>query len=249
MAMERVILAQEAQKERVSAETQSLRNVLLCSVSHDLRTPLAAITGSADTLLRGGEGLDAGTRNGLIRSIHEEAERLNRIVRNVLNMTRLESGAIRIRKEWQALEEIVGVVIDRLSGRLNGHTLDVRMPEDLPLVPFDPLLVEQVLTNLLENALRYTPPGTPVELTARMQGAGVLVEMADRGPGIPEGQQERIFDKFTRGKVPGGGVGLGLSICRVIIEAHGGRIWAENRPGGGAVFRFTLPVEGEPPRL
>jgi two-component system sensor histidine kinase KdpD len=249
MAMERVTLAQEAQKERVSAETQSLRNVLLSSVSHDLRTPLAAITGSADTLLHRGENLDAETRTGLVRSIHEEAERLNRIVRNVLSMTRLESGAIQIRKEWQSLEEVVGVVIDRLAGRLNGHSLDVTLSEDLPLIPFDPLLMEQVLTNLLENALRYTPPGTPIELTARMQGAGVLVELTDRGPGISEGQQERIFDKFARGKAPGGGVGLGLSICRVIVEAHGGRIWAENRPGGGAVFRFTLPVEGEPPRL
>lgn len=249
MAMERVALAREAQRERVSAETQSLRNVLLSSVSHDLRTPLAAITGSADTLLRKGEDLDAQTRTGLVRSIHEEAERLNHIVRNVLNMTRLESGAIRIRKEWQSLEEIVGVVIDRLSVRLEGRTLDVRMPEDMPPVPFDALLLEQVLTNLLENAIRYTPAGTAVELTARMQKQWVLVELADRGPGIPEGQQERIFDKFTRGDGPGGGVGLGLSICRVIIEAHGGRIWAENRPGGGAVFRFTLPVEGEPPRL
>lgn len=249
MAMERVILAEEAQRERVSAETQSLRNVLLSAVSHDLRTPLAAITGSADTLLRKGEDLDAETRNGLIRSIHEEAERLNRIVRNVLSMTRLESGAIQIRKEWQSLEEMIGAVVDRLAGRLNGHALDIRLPADLPLIPFDPLLMEQVLTNLLENALRYTPPGTPVELTARMQGAGVIVELADRGPGIPEGQLERIFDKFTRGKVAGGGVGLGLSICRVIIEAHGGRIWAENRSGGGALFRFTLPVEGEPPRL
>jgi len=249
MAMERVILAQEAQKERLSAEKQSLRNILLSSVSHDLRTPLAAIIGSADTLLRKGDDLAAENRKELIQSIREEAERLNQIVRNVLNMTRLESGAIQIRKERQSLEEITGAVIDRLSDRLNGHTLNVQIPEDLPLIPFDPLLMEQVLTNLLENALRYTPPGTAIELTARVQKAEVLVELADRGPGIPEGQQEQIFDKFTRGRVPGGGVGLGLSICRVILEAHGGRIWAENRPGGGAVFRFTLPVEGEPPRI
>jgi two-component system, OmpR family, sensor histidine kinase KdpD len=249
MAMERIILAQEAQKERLSAEKQSLRNILLSSVSHDLRTPLAAIIGSADTLLRKGDDLAAEKRKELIQSIREEAERLNQIVRNVLNMTRLESGAIQIRKEWQSLEEITGAVIDRLSDRLNGHTLNVQIPEDLPLIPFDPLLMEQVLTNLLENALRYTPPGTAIELTARVQKAEVLVELADRGPGIPEGQQERIFDKFTRGRVPGGGVGLGLSICRVIIGAHGGRIWAENRPGGGAVFRFTLPVEGEPPLI
>jgi len=249
MAMERVILAQEAQKERVSAEKQSLRNVLLSSVSHDLRTPLAAITGSAEILLQKGKSLAEEKRHELINSIHEEAERLNRIVKNVLSMTRLESGAIQIRKEWQSLEEITGAVIDRLAGRLNGHTLNVQIPEDMPLLSFDPLLMEQVLTNLLENALRYTPPGTPIELTAHAENDEVLVELADRGPGIPEGQQDWIFDKFTRGKVSGGGVGLGLSICRVIIEAHGGRIWAENRPGGGAIFRFTLPVEGEPPRI
>jgi two-component system sensor histidine kinase KdpD len=249
MALERVILAQEAQKERLSAEKQSLRNILLSSVSHDLRTPLAAIIGSADTLLRMGDDLAAEKRKELIQSIRGEAERLNQIVRNVLNMTRLESGAIQVHKEWQSLEEITGAVIDRLSDRLNGHTLNVQIPGDLPLIPFDPLLMEQVLTNLLENALRYTPPGTAIELTARVQDAEVLVELTDRGPGILEGQQEHIFDKFTRGGVPGGGVGLGLSICRVIIEAHGGRIWAENRPGGGAVFRFTLPFEGEPPRI
>jgi two-component system sensor histidine kinase KdpD len=245
MAMERVILAQEAQRERLSAEKQSLRNVFLSSVSHDLRTPLATISGAADTLLRKGEHLAEGKREELARTIHGEAERLNHIVRNVLNMTRLESGAIRVNKDWQSLEEITGVVIERLSERLKDHPLSLMIPDNLPLIPFDPLLVEQVLTNLLENALQHTPPGTPVEFVARMQKAGVLIEIADRGPGIPAGLEERIFEKFTRGKSPGGGVGLGLSICRVIVEAHGGRIWAENRPGGGAVFRFTLPLEGE----
>jgi two-component system sensor histidine kinase KdpD len=160
-------------------------------------------------------------------------------------MTRLESGAIQVKKDWQSLEEIAGVVIERLSERLKDHPLSLMIPDNLPLIPFDPLLVEQVLTNLLENSLQHTPPGTPVEFVARMQKAGVLIEIADRGPGIPAGLEERIFEKFTRGKSPGGGVGLGLSICRVIVEAHGGRIWAENRPGGGAVFRFTLPIEGE----
>ncbi len=245
MAMERVILAQEAQRERLSAEKQSLRNVFLSSVSHDLRTPLATISGAADTLLRKGEHLAEGKREELARTIHGEAERLNHIVRNVLNMTRLESGAIRVNKDWQSLEEITGVVIERLSERLKDHPLSLMIPDNLPLIPFDPLLVEQVLTNLLENALQHTPPGTPVEFVARMQKAGVLIEIADRGPGIPSGLEERIFEKFTRGKLPGGGVGLGLSICRVIVEAHGGRIWAENRSGGGAVFRFTLPIEGE----
>ena len=245
MAMERVILAQEAQRERLSAEKQSLRNVFLSSVSHDLRTPLATIHGAADTLLRKGGFLAEGKKEELVRTIHGEAERLNRIVRNVLNMTRLESGAIQVNKDWQSLEEITGVVIERLSERLKDHPLSLMIPDNLPLIPFDPLLVEQVLTNLLENSLHHTPPGTPVEFVARMQKAGVLIEIADRGPGIPAGLEEGIFEKFTRGQSPGGGVGLGLSICRVIVEAHGGRIWAENRPGGGAVVRFTLPIEGE----
>jgi two-component system sensor histidine kinase KdpD len=120
------------------------------------------------------------------------------------------------------------------------------LPEDLPLVPFDPLLIEQVLTNLLENAVRYTPEGTPLELAASVREKALLVELADRGPGILPGQEERIFDKFVRGHGGGAGVGLGLTICRAIVAAHGGRIWAENRPGGGAVFRFTLPLEGQP---
>jgi two-component system sensor histidine kinase KdpD len=245
MAMERVTLAQEAQRERLNAETQSLRNVFLSSVSHDLRTPLATINGAADTLLRKGEYLAEEKREELVRTIHGEAKRLNHIVRNVLNMTRLESGAIQVNKDWQSLEEITGVAIERLSERLKDHPLSLTIPANLPLILFDPILMEQVLTNLLENGLQHTPPGTPVELVARMQKAGVLIEIADRGPGIPSGLEERIFEKFTRVKSPGGGVGLGLSICRVIVEAHGGRIWAENRPGGGAVFRFTLPLEGE----
>jgi two-component system sensor histidine kinase KdpD len=245
MAMERVTLAQEAHRERLKAETQSLRNIFLSSVSHDLKTPLAAITGAADTLLRKGEGLEREKREDLIKSIHGEAERLDRIVRNVLSMTRLESGVIQVNKDWQSLEEITGVVIERLSDRLKNHPLSLKIPDNLPLIRFDSLLMEQVLTNLLENAAHHTPPGTPVELAAWEQKTGILVEVADRGPGIPAGQEERVFEKFARGKSPGGGVGLGLSICRVIVEAHGGRIWAENRPGGGAVFRFTLPVEGE----
>ena len=245
MAMERVTLAQEAHRERLKAETQSLRNIFLSSVSHDLKTPLAAITGAADTLLRKGEGLEREKREDLIKSIHGEAERLDRIVRNVLSMTRLESGVIQVNKDWQSLEEITGVVMERLSDRFKNHPLSLKIPDNLPLIRFDSLLMEQVLMNLLENAAQHTPPGTPVELAAWAQKTGVLVEVADRGPGLPAGQEERVFEKFARGKSPGGGVGLGLSICRVIVEAHGGRIWAENRSGGGAVFRFTLPVEGE----
>ncbi len=253
MALERVLLAEEAQAALIKAEREAMRNALLSSVSHDLRTPLAAITGATTTLLQGDASLDRDGRRELLQTVIEEADHLNRIIRNILDMTRLESGAITVRKEWQSLEEIVGAVLDRMGDRLAGRPLDVRLPPDLPFVPFDPLLMEQVFINLLENAVRYTPAGTPLALSARVEGGEVVVELADRGPGIRPGEEERIFEKFVRG---GGalegkarsGVGLGLTICRAIVAAHGGRIRAENREGGGAVFRFTLPL-GEKPDL
>jgi len=247
MAIERALLAEEAQRAFLKAETEALRNTFLSSVSHDLRTPLAAITGAATTLLQPEINLDPSSRQELTQTIFEEASRLNQIIRNVLDMTRLESGAITVKKEWQALEEIVGVVLNRLSERLKGRPLATHLPEDLPLVPFDGLLIEQVLMNLLDNALRYTPAGSPLELSAAVNGNEMLVEVADRGPGIPQGAEGRIFEKFTRIGGTGSGIGLGLTICRAIVTAHGGRIWAENRPAGGAIFRFTLPLEGKPP--
>jgi two-component system sensor histidine kinase KdpD len=162
-------------------------------------------------------------------------------------MTRLESGAIKVNKEWQSLEEIVGVVLNRLGDRLNGHPVTVHLPANLPLIPFDSLLIEQVFMNLFDNAIKYGPKGTPLELSATESVFTVTVELADRGPGIPPGEEEHIFQKFVRGRGATGGVGLGLAICRTIIHAHGGKIWAENREGGGAVFKFTLSAAGLPP--
>ena len=193
--------------------------------------------------------LDQPSKRELMQTIFEEAEHLNQIIRNVLDMTRLEANAITIKKEWQSLEEIIGVVLNRLSDKLKDRDVSVKLPEDLPLVPFDPLLVEQVFMNILDNALKYTPEETPLEISTTVRNSEVIVELADRGPGIPQGSEERIFEKFMRGSAGGGGIGLGLTICRAIIAAHGGRIWAEGRPGGGAVFRFTLPLEGEPPHI
>jgi two-component system sensor histidine kinase KdpD len=182
-----------------------------------------------------------------VKTIYEEAVHLNEIIRNVLYMTRLETRAITVKKEWQSIEEIAGVVLNRLSDKITGRDLHVDIPAELPLVPFDPLLIEQVFMNLLENAVKYTLADAPIELKAEVRRDSVVVEVADRGPGIPKGKEERIFEKFVRGSATGGGIGLGLPICRAIINAHGGRIWAENRPGGGAIFRFTLPLEGEAP--
>lgn len=249
MAIERAFLAEEAQQSLLKAETETLRNTLLSSVSHDLRTPLAAITGAATTLLQQDVAIDPYSRRELIQTISEEAEHLNQIIRNVLDMTRLESKTIIVKKEWQSLEEIVGVVLNRLTDKLRDHPLSTGLPEDLPLIPFDPLFIEQVLMNLLDNAFKYSTKGTPLELSAMIKGTEAVVELADRGPGIPPGSEERIFEKFVRGAATGGGIGLGLTICRAIITAHGGHIWAENRSGGGAIFRFTLPLESEPPRL
>ena len=245
LAIERARLADQAQKAQVQIETERLRNSLLSSVSHDLRTPLAAITGAASSLMDGEDSLDRAARQELAQTIYEEAARLNRLLRNLLDMTRLESGALRVNKEMQPLEEVIGAALSRLEDQLADRAVNIQLPYSLPFAPLDSVLIEQVLINLLENAIKYTPPGSPIDLTARQEEAWVVVEVADRGPGLPPGEEQRIFEKFYRARTPqnGSGVGLGLTICRGIVEAHGGQIWAENRSGGGASFRFKLPLE------
>jgi two-component system, OmpR family, sensor histidine kinase KdpD len=175
-----------------------------------------------------------------LSAAHEEAERLNRLVANLLEMTRLESGAVPVRKEWHSLEDIVGTALGRLERRLIDRPVTTRIPEDLPLVPLDEILVEQALVNLLENALRHTPKTSPIEVSADLRGDDVTVAVADRGPGIPPGDEARVFERFYRARpdAADGGVGLGLNVCKGIVEAHGGRIEAVNRPDGGAVFRL-----------
>jgi two-component system sensor histidine kinase KdpD len=248
-ALERVRLAEEARGAAVEIETERLRSSLLSSVSHDLRTPLGVITGATSTLLQDEDTLDAATRRDLLETAHEEAERLNRLVRNLLDMTRLASGAIRPKKEWHPLDEIVGVALHRLEPRLGGRRIDVELPADLPPVPLDDILIEQVFINLLENAIKYTASDTPIEIVARHALGAVEVEVSDRGPGVPAEERDHVFEKFYRLTREGtqGGAGLGLAICRGLVEAHGGRIWVEDRPGGGSRFRFTLPIEGTPP--
>jgi two-component system sensor histidine kinase KdpD len=251
LALERAILAEEAQQAQVQVESERLRSSLLSAVSHDLRTPLAAITGAASSLLEGDTALDTPTRRELLQTIYEEADWLNRLVSNLLQVTRLESGAVQVHKEWQPLEEVVGAALMRLDTRLRTRPLTTNLPGDLPLIPLDSVLIEQVLINLLDNALKYTPPGSPITLSAWPTDGTVTVEVADRGPGLQPGDEQHVFEKFYRLPHPGerSGAGLGLTICRAIVEAHGGRIWAENRPDGGATFRFTLPVSGTPPHV
>jgi len=239
-------LAWEARQAALLAKTEKMRSALLSSVSHDLRTPLAAITGAATTLRH--EPLDEATRRELTETICEEAERLERQLSNLLDMTRLESGAVIARKEWVPLEEIVGGALTRLESKLGSRTVSTSLQPDLPMVPVDPVLMQQLFVNLFENAAKYTPPGTSIEVTAVRDGASVVVEVIDHGPGLPEGEEELVFERFHRGPhavVPG--AGLGLAICRGIAQAHGGSLSACNEPGAGACFRLMIPVQGTPP--
>jgi two-component system sensor histidine kinase KdpD len=268
MALERVVLAGEAEAAHRRAEREEVLSSLLSSVSHDLRTPLAAMTGAASTLLE--HETTADVRRDLLQTIFEEADRMNRLVGNLLDMTRLETGGLRLHKEWTPLEELIGAALNRLDALLRGRDVRVRLPADLPLLPVDNPLIVQAFVNLLENAAKYTPTGGPIEIDARAvpradaagqglstdpEGASTLhagsveVAVSDRGPGLPSGTEERIFDKFFRARSEGSppGTGLGLAIVRGIVKAHGGSIVAENRPGGGTVFRMVLPLDGLPP--
>jgi two-component system sensor histidine kinase KdpD len=235
-----------ADRIRAEAEAERLRHTLLGSVSHDLRTPLAAITGAATALVREG-ALDAETRRDLLETISEESHRLNQLVTNLLDMTRLEAGPLRLSRDWLPVEEVVGSALARMELRLPAARVVTSLRADLPLVPVDAMLVEQLLVNLLENAAKYAGPESHVHVGARAEAGGVLVEIRDDGPGLPAGCEDRIFEKFYRGPSHERGFGLGLAICRAIVTAHGGRIWAENASPQGAVFRFTLPVGEQPP--
>jgi len=250
LAVERAGLASQAERARVQIEAERLRNTLLSSVSHDLRTPLAAITGAASSLLET-DIMPATTRRELIESIAEEATRINRLIGNILDMSRLESGAVHVNREWQSLEEVIGAALARLEPRLEGREVQVHLPPGPALVPLDEVLIEQVIFNLLENVLKYTPPGSAIEIRAERGEGLVAVEILDRGPGLPAGEEDRVFEKFYRAREEDqpGGIGLGLTVARGIVEAHGGTMSASNREGGGARFRFTLPIEGEPPRI
>ncbi len=251
LAVERTNLAAEAQVALLLAETERTRSALLASVSHDLRTPLAAIAGASSTILRSSESLPAETRRELVQSINDQAERLNRFIGNLLDMTRLEAGAINIRKEWQPVEEVVGAALGQIEGRLAGRELRTRVPDSLPLVPLDTTLIGQALVNLLENALKYTPPASPIEVSARVEGDWMIIEVSDRGPGLEAGEEQRVFEKFYRRASENGqpGAGLGLAIAKAVAAAHGGKVAAANRAGGGAVFSLTLPLGGPPPEL
>jgi two-component system sensor histidine kinase KdpD len=243
LAIERVQLAEQAQQAQLLQAAEKLQGALLNSISHDLRTPLVSITGALTTLEADGEGLDAATRRNLVVVAREEADRLNRLVGNLLDMSRIEAGALRVHREPGDVQEVIGAALERLDAALRDRPVTVDVPASLPAVPMDFVLIVQVLVNLVDNALKYSPAGSPIEIRCRAERNQVQITVADRGSGIPPEDLERIFDKFFRVQRPEAtaGTGLGLAICKGIVEAHGGRIWAENRPDGGAVLTLVLP--------
>ncbi len=247
-ALERLRLSEEARTAALRMRTEELRSSLLSAVSHDLRTPLAVITGAATTI-RDDESLAPATRSELVTSICNEAQRLERLVTNLLDMTRLESGSVVLKREWVPLEEVVVAAIAQLEPRLGKREVHLRLAPDLPLISVDPVLLEQLVVNLVENAVKYAGESA-IEVEARAETGAMVMTVADRGPGISPGFEERIFERFFRGRHTGAsGVGLGLPICKAICEAHGGSIRASSREGGGAVFTVTLPLIGTPPSL
>lgn len=255
LALERASLAQAETRARVLEESDRLKSALLSSVSHELRTPLATIK-AASTSLRGGQvSWETPAREDLIAAIDDEADHLNRLVGNLLDMSRIEAGALKPHYQWNLLSEIVSGVLARMKRATEQHVVKVSIPEDLPLVPVDYVLMEQVFANLISNSLKYAPVGSVIQIrawVAEAEAEVMRVQVSNQGPAVPEEHLDRIFDKFYRVTAAERvtGTGLGLSICRGLVEAHGGRIWAENLADGFA-FNFTLPLqwEGAPPHL
>ncbi len=247
------VLAEQLRRQvlqaRRQAEVEHLRNALLSALSHDLKTPLTALVGAGNALYE--DRLDPRERREFARVVAEEAARLSRLVGNLLELTRLESGGLVAKQVPQVIDEVIGAVLYRLERQLDGRQVTTNVPEDVPLVPFDPVLIEQVLRNLLENVMRHTPAGTPIDIDVQRREDSIELAVGDRGPGVPPGDEERVFEKLYRapGAKGDGGVGLGLTICRAILTAHDGRIWLENREGGGALVRLTLPIRRSPRSL
>jgi two-component system, OmpR family, sensor histidine kinase KdpD len=248
LALERADFAAHAQAAEVRAETEAIRNALLASISHDLRTPLATIAGGAATLAGNLDALSSADRRALANSVSEEAMHMSERITTLLDLVRLETGAIQPRFEQYELGELVGSVLHRLEARLRWHRVRIDLPETLPLLHVDGRLIEQVLENLLDNASKYTPAGSEIRISARALRRQIEVSVEDDGPGLPGSDPEILFEKFQRGapESAAGGIGLGLAICRTIVRLHNGRIWAENRAPHGAAFRFSVPQSTEP---
>lgn len=249
LALERARLAEVAQASSLAAERESVRNTLLASISHDLRTPLAVMAGAGSTLAERGATLDEPTRIALARSIETKALEMSELVSNVLDLMRFQSGQVTLRRDWESIEDLAGAALHRLEERLQDHPVDLTVPPDLPPVYVDAGLIVQLFGNLLDNIAKYTPSGTRTTIGAASEGGFIRVGVEDRGPGFPPGDPALLFEKFQRGSEEGAvaGAGLGLAICRAIVRAHGGEIEARRREGGGARFDITLPAKEPPP--
>jgi two-component system sensor histidine kinase KdpD len=245
LAIERANLADDAARAEVQVQTERMRTSLLTSVSHDFRAPLLSIAESAKRLKADSAKLSENKLREETQAIIEDAERLHRLVQNMLDVTRLESGDVALQKSSQALATLADNAIQQLARRLVGRSVSNEIPRDLPAVAVDGALIEQLFVHLLENAAAHTPAGSPVEIRGRVEAADVVLEVADRGPGLASDQLQSVFEKFRRYPKSGQvGVGLGLTISQAIVVAHGGRIMAENRAEGGAIFRIRLPLNG-----
>ena len=251
VAIERTTLVSDIEQARLLTETERLRSALLSSISHDLRTPLVAITGSVTSLLSFWPTFTAETREELLLTIQDEADRLNRFVQNLLDMTRLGSGALQPRLDWVDIQDIIGSALERLKKQVITRPLDIQIDPDLPLLHLDFALIEQVLINILDNACKYSPAGSRITIRVHLEKRRMLVSVIDQGPGIPEGERDRVFDMFYRVKTTGQqttGTGLGLAICRGIVEAHGGTVAAATAGSGhGTEITVSLPVAEAPP--
>jgi two-component system sensor histidine kinase KdpD len=244
LAIERVQLAEQARQAQVYKATEKLQTALLNSISHDLRTPLVSITGVLSSLNDAKVWQNNENRARLIENARQEADRLNRLVGNLLNMSRLEAGAVKVRLEPTDIQDAIGAALAQLDEQLGKREVRVNLPEDLPLVPLDYILIESVLVNILDNAIKYSSPDLPIDIAAHISNAFLEIDISDRGVGIPPEDLSRVFDKFYRVHRPDNisGTGLGLSICKGIIEAHNGFIAAENRPGGGTTITIGIPM-------
>jgi len=248
VALERLYLLKGAERAEVLARTDELKSALMSAVSHDLRTPLASIMASVTSLMEPDIEWDEETRRDFLQGIYDEARRLNRLVGNLLDMSRIEGGALHPEKDWYSMSEVIEAVVQRLEPRMYDHPLTVRVEDGMPLLLLDFAQIDQVLTNILENAIRYTPPGTSIAVRARQEGANIQVEVEDTGPGVPREDLQYLFDKFYQVNRGGQkGTGLGLAISKGLVEAHGGHISVSNGQRGGLRVTFTLPVASAAP--
>jgi len=246
LAIEGAQLLEQARQTELLEATEKLQTALLNSISHDLRSPLVSITGALSSLDEAGPALDEEVKHSLLETAREEAERLNRLVGNLLDITRLEAGAMQLHREACDVQELIGSSLQQIGSPLKNRQVNVEIPAKLPLVSLDFVLFSRVLVNIIDNALKYSPQDKPIDIHTRITNHHLELSVADRGEGIPPEDLERIFDKFYRVQRPDnvGGTGLGLSICKGIIEAHGGSIRVVNRRGGGAIFTISMPLEG-----